>query len=226
MSIASSPRTAPLPKKGHDQPREPTASSGAAWYSAGRQVRKAQVRRLRRRRCRSTSRSPAAGSRMLQHHFFAALDPGRERHAATFSLATPRPTAAAVLDPRARPGVNVAPGATAPSTTARLWVGPKLVKQIEAQNVPGLTAPSTSAATACAHASPSWLFWLLREAAQPARQLGLGDRRPGGAASSSLLYPLSAAQYKSMAKMRKFQPRIEAAARSATATTSRSCRWR
>ena len=88
--------------------------------------------------------------------------------------------------------------------TARLWVGPKLVSQsrrsrCRAGAVVDYSRFSVMAgwARAC---SGCW-------AAPAVRQLGLGDRRPGGLVKI-LLFPLANAQYKSMAKMRKFQPRL------------------
>jgi len=140
---------------------------------------------------------------MLQHHFFAAWIPGAN-DATTFSTSMNgnRPLVRTL-----GPAVNVAPGARA-ETSARLWVGPKLVKQIEAQHVPGLDR-------AVDFSSFGWLAWIagLLFAVLSFLHGLIGNW--GWAIIGlvvivkALMYPLSAAQYKSMAKMRRFQPRIE-----------------
>ena len=105
------------------------------------------------------------------------------------------------------PGVSVAPGASA-QTTARLWVGPKLVKQIQAEHVPGLER-------AVDFSSYAWLAWIAELLfAVLAFVHGLVGNWGWAIIGlvvivKALMFPLSAAQYKSMAKMRRFQPRIE-----------------
>ncbi len=144
---------------------------------------------------------------MLQHHFFSAWIP-EAKDQATFSLASPRVGAGThALIREVGPGVNVAPGASA-ETTARLWVGPKLVKQIQAQQVPGLER-------AVDFSSYAWLAWIAELLfAVLAFVHGLVGNWGWAIIGlvlivKLLMYPLSAAQYKSMAKMRRFQPRIE-----------------
>src|SRR5690606_34921519 len=104
---------------------------------------------------------------MLQHHFFTAWIPAAG-DTGTFSLATTRGAGGQqqALVRELGPGVQVAPGASA-QVEARLWVGPKLVDQIEAQQVPGLERGVGG-----------------RGPAVPARERwrrGLGDQRPGRA---------------------------------------------
>ncbi|RDY66333.1 membrane protein insertase YidC [Lysobacter soli] len=143
---------------------------------------------------------------MLQHHFFAAWIPG-SNDTTTFSLATPSGTGGTqYLIREVGPGVTVAPGAKA-ETTARLWVGPKLVKAIEAQNVPGLDRAVDFSSYSIMATIAGWLFWVLEKI------YGLVGNWGWSIVGLVFLiklamYPLSAAQYKSMAKMRKFQPRI------------------
>lgn len=143
---------------------------------------------------------------MLQHHFFSAWVPGANDKS-TFSLATTQGTGGTQYVVReVGPGVNVAPGATS-STEARLWVGPKLVKAIEAQNVPGLDRAVDFSSFSIMATIASWLFWVLEKI------YGLVGNWGWAIVGLVLLiklamYPLSAAQYKSMAKMRKFQPRM------------------
>ncbi len=144
---------------------------------------------------------------MLQHHFFAAWIPGAN-DTSTFSLATPQSgSATQYLIRELGPGINVAPGAKA-ETTARLWVGPKLVKQIEAQNVPGLDRAVDFSSYSIFVVIANALFWLLEKLHN---FLGNWGWAIVGLVViiKLLMYPLSKAQYKSMAKMRKFQPRIK-----------------
>ena len=145
---------------------------------------------------------------MLQHHFFAAWIPGAE-DASTFSLASPRGAGGQqqALVRELGPGVEVAPGATA-STSARLWVGPKLVKQIEAQHVPGLER----AVDFSSYSVMAWIAGLLFAVLSFLHGVfgNWGWAIIGLVVIiKALMYPLSAAQYKSAAKMRRFQPRIE-----------------
>lgn len=143
---------------------------------------------------------------MLQHHFFAAWIPGAN-DTGTFSLATVQgPGGTNYVIREVGPGVNVAPGATA-TTEARLWVGPKLVKAIEAQNVPGLDRAVDFSSYSLMATLASWLFWVLEKIYRLVGNWGWAI--VGLVFLIKLaMYPLSAAQYKSMAKMRKFQPRI------------------
>ncbi|MFC7301035.1 membrane protein insertase YidC [Cognatiluteimonas weifangensis] len=145
---------------------------------------------------------------MLQHHFFAAWIPGAE-DASVFSLAAPRGAGERqlALIRELGPGVAVAPGARA-VTSARLWVGPKLVKRIEAQQVPGLER----AVDFSSYSVMAWLAGLLF--AVLAFLHGIFGNWGWAIVGlvlviKLLMYPLSAAQYKSAAKMRRFQPRIE-----------------
>ncbi|MGH8083715.1 MAG: membrane protein insertase YidC [Lysobacter sp.] len=143
---------------------------------------------------------------MLQHHFFGAWIPGAE-DTSTFSLATPSGTGGThYLIRELGPGVNVAPGATA-TAQARLWVGPKLVANIQSQQVPGLERAVDFSSFSIMATLAGWLFWVL------AKLHGLlgnwGWAIVGLVVLLKLvMFPLSAAQYKSMAKMRKFQPRM------------------
>ncbi|TWH99499.1 YidC/Oxa1 family membrane protein insertase [Luteimonas cucumeris] len=139
---------------------------------------------------------------MLQHHYFAAWIPQPDQ-AALFGLnqANGRYTIEAK-----GPAFTVAPGSQV-STEARLWVGPKLVSQIEAQQVPGLERAVDFSSYSLMATLAGWLFWVL------AKLYGVFGNWGWAIVGLVVLiklamYPLSAAQYKSMAKMRKFQPRI------------------
>ena len=178
---------------------------GAAWYSPADKYEK---RKFDDFVDDGTLDKPVTGGwiAMLQHHFFAAWIPGAN-DAGTFSLATPTGTGGTqYLIRNVGPAVSVAPGAKA-ATEARLWVGPKLVKQIAAQGVPGLDRAVDISSYSILATLGGWLFWLL--------SFLHGIFGNWGWAIIGLvlvikllMFPLSAAQYKSMAKMRKFQPRI------------------
>ncbi|MFC3552306.1 membrane protein insertase YidC [Lysobacter cavernae] len=178
---------------------------GAAWYSSADKYEK---RKYEDFADDGTLDKQVTGGwiGMLQHHFFAAWIPGAN-DVSTFSLATPSGSGGSqYLIREVGPGVNVAPGATA-TTEARLWVGPKLVKQIEAQRVPGLDRAVDFSSYSLMATLAGWLFWVLEKI------YGLVGNWGWAIVGLVVLlklvmYPLSAAQYKSMAKMRKFQPRI------------------
>src|SRR5690554_6151078 len=144
---------------------------------------------------------------MLQHHFFSAWIPGAHDEV-TVSLATITGAGGAsqYLIRERGPSLAVAPGQEA-STSARLWVGPKLVGQIKAQQVPGLDRAVDYSRFAFFAFLGEGLFWILNKIHGLLQNwgwsiIGLVLVVKG------VLYPLSKAQYQSMAKMRKFQPRI------------------
>jgi YidC/Oxa1 family membrane protein insertase len=144
---------------------------------------------------------------MLQHHFFTAWIPGAN-DASTFSTAwLPAGGAHQAVIREVGPSVNVPPGGHA-ETHARLWVGPKLVDKIEAQRVPGLER-------AVDFSSYGWLAWIAGVLFAVLSFLHSLFHNWGWSIIGlvvivkGLMFPLSAAQYRSAAKMRQFQPRIE-----------------
>ncbi|GAA4856789.1 membrane protein insertase YidC [Luteimonas vadosa] len=151
---------------------------------------------------------PARGGwiAMLEHHFFSAWIPAAGDDA-TLSLDVDRSSGAQHnLIREVGPGLSVAPGAQA-ATQARLWVGPKLVDQIKAQAVPGLDRAVDYSRFSLFAVLGEGLFWVLNHL--HALFGNWGWAIVGLVVLVKLaLYPLSKAQYKSMAKMRKFQPRI------------------
>ena len=178
---------------------------GAAWFSAADKYEKRKYEDFVEDG--ALDKSVTGGwIGMLQHHFFAAWIP-ESKDATTFSLATPQGTGGTqYLIREVGPGVKVAPGSQA-STEARLWLGPKLVKQIEAQQVPGLERAVDFSTYAMFATLAGWLFWVLEKIHGLTGNWGWAII--GLVVLIKLaMYPLSAAQYKSMAKMRKFQPRI------------------
>ena len=140
---------------------------------------------------------------MLQHHFFTAWIPQPDQPAL---YALDQQGAAASISATG-PQFTLAPGQSA-STSAKLWVGPKEVSLIQAQGVPKLDRAVDYSRFDIFAMLGEGLFWVL------SKLHGLIGN--WGWAIIGLvvllriaLYPLSAAQYKSAAKMRKFQPRMQ-----------------
>ncbi|KRA17060.1 membrane protein insertase YidC [Lysobacter sp. Root604] len=180
---------------------------GAAWYSAADKYEKRKFDKFGEDG--PLDKKVTGGwVAMLQHHFFAAWIPGANDEG-MFSLATAGTAGggAQYLIRDLGPAVNVAPGAKA-QTEARLWIGPKLVKAIEGQQVPGLERAVDFSSYSIMATMANAIFWLLD------KLHGLFGNWGWSIIGLVVLiklamYPLSAAQYRSMAKMRKFQPRIE-----------------
>jgi len=139
---------------------------------------------------------------MLQHHFFTAWVPQKDQ-AANYSLSQ--------HDGRDQiqatgPAFTVAPGQQV-SSEARLWVGPKLVNQIAKEDVPGLDRVVDYSRFSIMAVIGQGLFWVLNQVHKVVNNWGWAI--VGLVVLLKLvLYPLSAVQYKSGAKMRRFQPRI------------------
>ena len=139
---------------------------------------------------------------MLQHHFFSAWVPQPDQPAL---YALDQQGAAASISATG-PQFTLAPGQSA-TTTAKLWVGPKEVALIQAQNVPKLDRAVDYSRFDIFAMLGEGLFWILSKL-----HALIGN---WGWAIIGLvvllkiaLFPLSNAQYKSAAKMRKFQPRM------------------
>ena len=136
---------------------------------------------------------------LLQHYFFAGWIPQADQKA-NFALANAGNQSAITAT---GPEFTVAPGTQA-SSVATLWIGPKLPEML-AKQAPGFER-ALDYGIFTFLAEP--IHWLLAK-------LHLITGNWGWAIMFLVLllklalYPLSAAQYKSMAKMRKFQPRIE-----------------
>ena len=193
-------RKPPVIKRGYTSP-ESFSFNGAAWYDGSYQRRKFDEDYLEDGRV--NAQAPRGWIAMLQHHFFSAWIPEGEQPS-TISLDAP-PTGALVRE--LGNAVQVAPGATA-ATQARLYVGPKLVSQIQAQNVPGLERAVDYSQFSILALLGEGLFWVLSHLHGLLGNWGWSII--GLVVLVKLvLYPLSAAQYKSFAKMRKFQPRIQ-----------------
>ena len=196
-------RKPPLVKSSMTDP-ESFSFRGAAWYSPdiGYQRRKFDEY-LEDGKVEQSIRQGWVA--MLQHHFFSAWIPQAEENV-TVSLDAPNGGAHALVRELGAP-VQVAPGQQVASE-ARLWVGPKLVEQMKAQNVPGLQRAVDYSQFKVFAVLAQGLFWVL------AKLHGLfanwGWAIVGLVVLLKIaLFPLSNAQYKSAAKMRKFQPRLQ-----------------
>ena len=139
---------------------------------------------------------------MLQHHFFGGWIPQADQPALyTLEQANGHYT----IEARG-PSFSVVPGTSA-TTTARLWVGPKLVTNIQSQQVPGLERAVDFSSFSPMATLAGWLFWVLEKLHGLLGNWGWAI--VGLVVLIKLvMFPLSTAQYKSMAKMRKFQPRM------------------
>ena len=193
-------RKPPQIKRGYTQP-ESFSFTGTAWYDGEYQRRKFDEDYLEDGRV--NQRTERGWIAMLQHHFFSAWIPEGEQ-ASTISLDAP---ASGALVRELGEAVQVAPGTTATSQ-ARLYVGPKLVSEIRAQQVPGLERAVDYSQFSILAILGEGLFWVL------SHLYGLFGNWGWAIIGlvvlvKAVLYPLSAAQYKSFAKMRKFQPRIQ-----------------
>ena len=140
---------------------------------------------------------------MLQHHFFVAWIPQHDQ-AALYTLAQ---NGARDSISASGPQFTLAPGQSG-SSDARLWVGPKLVSQIKAQNVPGLDRAVDYSRFSLFALLGQGLFWILSHL--HALFGNWGWAIIGLVVLLKLvLFPLSNAQYKSAAQMRRFQPRLQ-----------------
>ncbi len=136
---------------------------------------------------------------LSQHYFLSAWVPQKDQ-AALYSLGVD----GSVHRIEARgPQITLAPGQRYASN-ATLWVGPKMPDQLEAIS-PGLEL-ALDYGMFTVLSKP--IHWLLTQLHKLTHNWGWAIVLLVVLIKLAL-YPLSAAQYKSMAKMRKFQPRIE-----------------
>lgn len=193
-------RQPPIIKTGMTNP-ESFSFSGATWYSTEKQYERRKFDDyLEDGKLDQT----ATGSwiAFLQHHFFSAWIPDPK---AKVSVQTDEISGRALIR-EVGPGVNVAPGQRS-TVEARLYVGPKLIDQMKAQGAPGLERAVDYSQFAIFALIGQGLFWVLSHLHTLIGNWGWSII--GLVILVKLaLYPLSAAQYKSFAKMRQFQPRI------------------
>ena len=197
-------RTAPAVKRGMTNP-ESYSLVGATWFGG-------DIGYGRRQLADFESDGPLNAKdtnvwiAMVQHHFFSAWIP-RADDTGTISMQIDRSTGAPRYLIREFGAPVAVPAGQQATTTARLWVGPKQVDLIQAQGVRGLDRVVDYSRFSIFAMLGEGLFWVL------AKLHGLIGNWGWSIIGLVLLvklalYPLSVAQYKSMAKMRKFQPRI------------------
>lgn len=190
-------RNPPAAKRGMTNP-EAFSLSGAAWWSPEDKYKK-------RKYANFVDDGPldqqvtGGWVALSQHYFLTAWVPQKDQ-GALYSLGVD-----GVLHRiEARgPQVTLQPGQRF-SSDATLWVGPKLAEQLEP------TAPGLERAMDYGYFTvlSQPIHWLLTKLHKITHNWGWAIVLLV-VLIKLLLYPLSAAQYKSMAKMRKFQPRIE-----------------
>ena len=195
-------RTPPVVKSGMTNP-ESFSFNGATWWDGSYQRRKFDEDYVEDGRVDKEVKGGWIA--ILQHHFFSAWIPSAD-DTTTISLDNPGNGTRALIREMGQ-GVNVGPGQQA-TTSARLWVGPKLVDKIHAINAPGIDRVVDYSQYLVLAVLGQGLFWVLNFLHGFIGNWGWSII--GLVILVKLaLYPLSAAQYKSFAKMRKFQPRIQ-----------------
>ncbi|HWI23546.1 MAG TPA: membrane protein insertase YidC [Lysobacter sp.] len=196
-------RNPPPQKSGYTDP-EAFSFHGAAWYSPQDKYEK---RKYDKFGDEALDKQVTGGwIALLQHYFFAAWIPGAN-DTSKFSLATLNDGGTRYVVRSVGPAVDVAPGAKA-QVDARLWVGPKLVSNIEAQQVPGLTRAVDFSSYSTMATLAGWLFWVLAKIHAVVGNWGWSIIGLV-VLIRLLLYPIAAKQFQSMAKMRKLQPRMQ-----------------
>lgn len=171
---------------------------GAAWYSPGDGFEKLKFEDFQAKPQNKTITGGWAG--MLQHYFFAAWIPAAEQ---SNDYATARvPNSSRHLVRQVAVGTTIAPGSQA-IDESRLWIGPK------SQNVLPDVAPGLERTIDYGMFTflSKPLFWVLDQLHSIVRNWGLAIILITVLIKLAF-YRLSKAQYVSMARMRKLQPRL------------------
>jgi YidC/Oxa1 family membrane protein insertase len=198
-------RTMPEAPKAGFMSGQVFAFQGAAWYSPQDKYEKRAFDKFNDDGVLS-KKVQGGWIAMLQHHFFAAWIPQRG-DAATFETATPNGIGGTNYVIRELgPTLSLAPGQQA-ATQARLWVGPKSVEQIAAQDVPGLERAVDFSSYAVFATLAGWLYAVL---AWLHGFIGNWGWSIIGLVVliKLVLLPMANVQYRSMAKMRRLQPKL------------------
>ena len=180
---------------------------GAAWYSPSDKFQKLKFDQF----AKEPLDKPIADgwAAMLQHYFFAAWIPaqGESDQYSTKTYVAHAADGSAVnryLVRTQSPAINVAPGATY-TDAARLYVGPKLQSTLD-QIAPGLSL-TVDYGMFTVIAEP--LHWLLAQLHKLTGNWGFAIILLV-LIIKALFFKLSETQYRSGAKMRKLQPRMQA----------------
>lgn len=176
---------------------------GAAWYSPEDKLSTLPFADFAKKPLNQTITGGWAS--MLQHYFFVAWIPAaQDANAYTTSVINPDTAQPIYLVRAVGPSLNVAPGQSL-TTASRLYIGPKLQGTLDAV-APGLDL-TTNYGWLTVVSQP--LHWLLSKLHGLTGNWGvaiillvLGLK--------AALWKLTAAQFRSGAKMRKLQPRVNA----------------
>lgn len=193
-------RLPPPPAKGGFTNPESLSFTGAAWYSPQEKFEKLKFGDFDPKA--PFQRDVTGGwIAMLQHYFVAAVVPDPQSNAKFANAVLP---GGRYLLRSLGSALDVAPGASA-TTTATLYLGPKLRDPLEA-TAPGLGLSLDygifTVLSQPLHALLAWLHWLTGNWGWAIVLLVVIIK--------AALFKLSEAQYKSFAKMRRIQPRMEA----------------
>ena len=190
-------RNPPAPKRGMTNP-EAFSLSGAAWYSPEDKYKKRKYPKFVDDG--PLNQEVTGGWVALSQHYFLTAWVPPANQSEMFSLSVDGPIHR--IEARGEQ-VTLAPGQHYESV-ATLWVGPKLAEKLDAA-APGLGL-ALDYGIFTVLSKP--IHWLLSQLHKLTHNWGWAIVLLV-ALIKLALYPLSAAQYKSMAKMRRFQPRIE-----------------
>lgn len=196
------------------------AFTGAAWYSPQDKFQKLAFTKYETDKlCRATQQTPAelekctfkgGWAAMLQHYFFAAwIPPTDESDAYQYSTSIGPQGETRYLIRSISPTISVPAGKTT-DVDSRLYIGPTLVSQLEGIEKAGIAKGLTLTADygmLTPIAQP--LHWILVELHALVRNWGLAIILLVLLIKLAM-FKLSEAQYKSMAKMKRLQPRMQA----------------
>jgi YidC/Oxa1 family membrane protein insertase len=175
---------------------------GAAWYNASDKFQKLKFDKFAKE---PLDKSFAGGwAAMLQHYFFAAWIPDAAETDRYSTAVVQGADAPRYLIRTLSPTITVAPGETK-TESARLYVGPKLQSTLD-QIAPGLSL-TVDYGMLTVISEP--LHWVLAHLHKLTGNWGFAIILLVVLIKAAF-FKLSEAQYRSMARMRKMQPRIEA----------------
>ena len=175
---------------------------GAAWYNASDKFQKLKFDNFAKE---PLNKSFAGGwAAMLQHYFFAAWISDAAETDQYSTAVVQNADAPRYLIRTLSPAITVAPGETK-TETARLYVGPKLQSTLD-EVAPGLSL-TVDYGIFTIIAKP--LHWILAQLHKLTGNWGFAIILLVVLIKAAF-FKLSEAQYRSMARMRKMQPRIEA----------------
>jgi YidC/Oxa1 family membrane protein insertase len=187
---------------------EKYAFAGAAWYSPQDKFKKLDFGKF----VESPLKAEFSGgwAALLQHYFFAAWIPAADEPDSYSTTVVTNPGAAPrYLIRTLSPTISVAPGASR-SVTSHLYIGPTLESQLDAVEKAGI-AKGLSLTADYGMLTPiaEPMHWILVKLHALVANWGLAIILLVLVIKLAL-FKLSEAQFRSMAKMKKLQPRMEA----------------